>query len=146
MAFNKLWEQLIFLCVCLYETGCSVEEALEAASLHPAQLLGISHRKGTLDYGADAGQSRPPGVKPLCRVWLCLTRAALLQTWCCSTATSTFEPPTSLGRRFGETERRRRGGGGAGAGASPGPPVPSESAANNNRSTTLRKCVNTRRR
>ncbi|KAM4717139.1 N-acetylglucosamine-6-phosphate deacetylase isoform 2-T2 [Anableps anableps] len=35
-------------------TGCSVEEALEAASLHPAQLLGISHRKGNLDYGADA--------------------------------------------------------------------------------------------
>uniref|UniRef100_A0A3Q2DYR4 N-acetylglucosamine-6-phosphate deacetylase n=1 Tax=Cyprinodon variegatus TaxID=28743 RepID=A0A3Q2DYR4_CYPVA len=35
-------------------SGCSVEEALEAASLHPAQLLGISHRKGNLDYGADA--------------------------------------------------------------------------------------------
>ncbi|XP_040919307.1 N-acetylglucosamine-6-phosphate deacetylase isoform X1 [Toxotes jaculatrix] len=35
-------------------SGCSVEEALEAASLHPAQLLGISHRKGNLDYGSDA--------------------------------------------------------------------------------------------
>lgn len=35
-------------------SGCSVEEALEAASLHPAQLLGISHRKGTLNYGTDA--------------------------------------------------------------------------------------------
>ncbi|KAK5609152.1 putative N-acetylglucosamine-6-phosphate deacetylase [Crenichthys baileyi] len=35
-------------------SGCSVEEALEAASLHPAQLLGISHKKGSLDYGADA--------------------------------------------------------------------------------------------
>ncbi|KAM9394387.1 N-acetylglucosamine-6-phosphate deacetylase [Pholidichthys leucotaenia] len=35
-------------------SGCSVEEALEAASLHPAQLLGISHRKGKLDYGSDA--------------------------------------------------------------------------------------------
>ncbi|KAK1785671.1 hypothetical protein P4O66_019015 [Electrophorus voltai] len=35
-------------------SGCTVEEALEAASLHPAQLLGISHRKGTLDYGTDA--------------------------------------------------------------------------------------------
>uniref|UniRef100_A0A3B4YXF6 N-acetylglucosamine-6-phosphate deacetylase n=1 Tax=Seriola lalandi dorsalis TaxID=1841481 RepID=A0A3B4YXF6_SERLL len=34
--------------------SCSVEEALEAASLHPAQLLGISHRKGNLDYGSDA--------------------------------------------------------------------------------------------
>ncbi|KAK3525368.1 hypothetical protein QTP86_031252 [Hemibagrus guttatus] len=35
-------------------SGCTVEAALEAASLHPAQLLGISHRKGTLEYGADA--------------------------------------------------------------------------------------------
>ncbi|KAM3598624.1 uncharacterized protein V6R79_020556 [Siganus canaliculatus] len=35
-------------------SGCSVEEALEAASLHPAQLLGISHQKGNLDYGSDA--------------------------------------------------------------------------------------------
>ncbi|XP_055366724.1 N-acetylglucosamine-6-phosphate deacetylase isoform X3 [Betta splendens] len=35
-------------------SGCSVEEALAAASLHPAQLLGISHKKGNLDYGSDA--------------------------------------------------------------------------------------------
>lgn len=35
-------------------TGCTVEEALEAASLHPAQLLGLQNRKGTLDFGADA--------------------------------------------------------------------------------------------
>ncbi|XP_069381655.1 N-acetylglucosamine-6-phosphate deacetylase isoform X2 [Paralichthys olivaceus] len=35
-------------------SGCSVEEALEAASLHPAQLLGISHKKGNLDFGSDA--------------------------------------------------------------------------------------------
>lgn len=35
-------------------SGCSVEEALEAASLHPAQLLGISHQKGNLNYGSDA--------------------------------------------------------------------------------------------
>ncbi|XP_062872922.1 N-acetylglucosamine-6-phosphate deacetylase [Trichomycterus rosablanca] len=35
-------------------SGCTVEAALEAASLHPAQLLGINHRKGTLDYEADA--------------------------------------------------------------------------------------------
>lgn len=35
--------------------GCSVETALEAASLHPAQLLGIEHKKGTLDYDSDAG-------------------------------------------------------------------------------------------
>ncbi|XP_038006864.1 N-acetylglucosamine-6-phosphate deacetylase [Motacilla alba alba] len=35
-------------------TGCSVETALEAASLHPAQLLGIEHKKGTLHYDSDA--------------------------------------------------------------------------------------------
>ncbi|KAM6965821.1 N-acetylglucosamine-6-phosphate deacetylase [Tautogolabrus adspersus] len=35
-------------------SGCSVEEALEAASLHPAQLLGINNKKGNLDYGSDA--------------------------------------------------------------------------------------------
>ena len=35
-------------------TGCSKVQALEAASLHPAQLLQISDRKGTLNYGADA--------------------------------------------------------------------------------------------
>ena len=28
--------------------------ALEAASLHPAQCLGIEQEKGTLNYGADA--------------------------------------------------------------------------------------------
>lgn len=34
--------------------GCTEVQALEAASLHPAQLLKISDRKGTLNYGADA--------------------------------------------------------------------------------------------
>jgi N-acetylglucosamine-6-phosphate deacetylase len=29
-------------------------EALEAATLHPARLLGIDDRKGTLNAGADA--------------------------------------------------------------------------------------------
>ncbi|XP_077415776.1 N-acetylglucosamine-6-phosphate deacetylase [Vanacampus margaritifer] len=37
-----------------HATGCRVEEALEAASLHPAQLLGISQHKGTLDFGSHA--------------------------------------------------------------------------------------------
>jgi N-acetylglucosamine-6-phosphate deacetylase len=36
------------------ETNCPIEYALEAASLHPADCLGISDRKGTLNYGADA--------------------------------------------------------------------------------------------
>ena len=34
--------------------GSSDVQALEAASLHPAQLLKISDRKGTLNYKADA--------------------------------------------------------------------------------------------
>lgn len=34
--------------------GCSTEYALEAASLHPAKCIGVSHKKGTLNYGADA--------------------------------------------------------------------------------------------
>nr|AAD27723.1 CGI-14 protein [Homo sapiens] len=38
----------------LQATGCSMESALEAASLHPAQLLGLEKSKGTLDFGADA--------------------------------------------------------------------------------------------
>ncbi|XP_048775736.1 N-acetylglucosamine-6-phosphate deacetylase-like isoform X2 [Ostrea edulis] len=35
-------------------TACGTVKALEAATLHPAQLLGITDRKGTLDFGSDA--------------------------------------------------------------------------------------------
>ncbi|CAG8574920.1 5577_t:CDS:2 [Scutellospora calospora] len=35
-------------------TGCSIIEAVEAATLHPAELLGIQTIKGTLNVGADA--------------------------------------------------------------------------------------------
>ncbi|XP_076249833.1 N-acetylglucosamine-6-phosphate deacetylase [Calliopsis andreniformis] len=35
-------------------TGCSIVEALEAATLHPARTLGIEKVKGVLNYGADA--------------------------------------------------------------------------------------------
>lgn len=35
-------------------TGCSIVQAVECATLHPAQVLGISDKKGTLNYGADA--------------------------------------------------------------------------------------------
>jgi len=35
-------------------SGCSAVVALEAATLHPAQLLGITNEKGTLDYTTDA--------------------------------------------------------------------------------------------
>uniref|UniRef100_G1TVZ8 N-acetylglucosamine-6-phosphate deacetylase n=1 Tax=Oryctolagus cuniculus TaxID=9986 RepID=G1TVZ8_RABIT len=38
----------------LQATGCGVESALEAASLHPAQLLSLEKSKGSLDFGADA--------------------------------------------------------------------------------------------
>ncbi|XP_065886507.1 N-acetylglucosamine-6-phosphate deacetylase-like [Dysidea avara] len=35
-------------------TGCTIVDALEAASLHPAKLLGIHDQKGSLDFGKDA--------------------------------------------------------------------------------------------
>lgn len=35
-------------------TGCTIVEAIEAATLHPAQALGITDFKGSLDYGCDA--------------------------------------------------------------------------------------------
>ncbi|OQR93746.1 hypothetical protein THRCLA_08357 [Thraustotheca clavata] len=35
-------------------TNCSIEYALEAATLHPAQAIGIAPTKGTLEFGADA--------------------------------------------------------------------------------------------
>lgn len=35
-------------------TNCTLVEAIEAATLHPAQLLGIENEKGTLNVGADA--------------------------------------------------------------------------------------------
>lgn len=38
-----------------------MESALEAASLHPAQLLGLEKSKGTLDFGADAGEGASQG-------------------------------------------------------------------------------------
>lgn len=43
-------------CVRIFKaaTQCSIEFALEAASLHPALCLGITDRKGTLNYGSDA--------------------------------------------------------------------------------------------
>ncbi|KAL0274135.1 UNVERIFIED_CONTAM: hypothetical protein PYX00_006631 [Menopon gallinae] len=35
-------------------TSCTIVEALEAATLHPAEALNITDRKGTLNFGADA--------------------------------------------------------------------------------------------
>lgn len=39
---------------CYILLGCGAVLALEAASLHPAQMLGITQSKGTLNFGADA--------------------------------------------------------------------------------------------
>ena len=43
-------------CVRHFKEACltTTEEALEAATLHPAQLLRISDHKGTLNYDSDA--------------------------------------------------------------------------------------------
>lgn len=43
-------------CVRIFKTSarCSTEKALEAATLHPAKMLGIEKERGTLDYGAVA--------------------------------------------------------------------------------------------
>lgn len=35
-------------------SGCTLVEAVEGATLHPAQVLRLQHKKGTLDYGSDA--------------------------------------------------------------------------------------------
>lgn len=35
-------------------TGCSLIQAVEAATLKPAIVLGLQHKKGSLDFGADA--------------------------------------------------------------------------------------------
>lgn len=40
--------------VFINDAGVSVVEGIEAATLHPAQLMGITHQKGTLDYNTDA--------------------------------------------------------------------------------------------
>lgn len=37
-----------------YITDCGVVKAIEGATLHPAELLGITDRKGTLDFNTDA--------------------------------------------------------------------------------------------
>lgn len=43
-------------CVKIFKkaTGCSAEYALEVATSHPAEAVGLKGIKGSLDYGADA--------------------------------------------------------------------------------------------
>jgi len=38
----------------LFYAGCTIAEALETATLHPAKALGINSHKGVLNYGTDA--------------------------------------------------------------------------------------------
>lgn len=38
----------------MFDADCTVVEALEAATLHPARTLGIDSDKGVLNFGADA--------------------------------------------------------------------------------------------
>lgn len=38
----------------MHNTGCTIVEALEAATLHPARTLGIDSYKGVLNFEADA--------------------------------------------------------------------------------------------
>lgn len=55
---NTLAGSIVTLIECVRNfkkfTQCSTVEAIEAATLHPARMLGIEHTKGTLNYGADA--------------------------------------------------------------------------------------------
>lgn len=51
-------------------TGCSVVEALEAATLHPARTLGIERIKGVLNYGADADFVMLDGDLKLLSTWI----------------------------------------------------------------------------
>lgn len=44
-------ERYLYYC---FLAGCNTVEALECATLHPAQLLGLSDHKGTLSYESDA--------------------------------------------------------------------------------------------
>jgi imidazolonepropionase-like amidohydrolase len=42
------------LCANIFDEGCGKAKALEAATLHPARVLGIADRRGTFNPGADA--------------------------------------------------------------------------------------------
>ena len=47
---DYLFDEDTIFCV----SGCTTVQALEGATLHPAQVLRIEHRKGTLNYESDA--------------------------------------------------------------------------------------------
>ncbi|KAJ1939541.1 N-acetyl-glucosamine-6-phosphate deacetylase [Linderina macrospora] len=55
---NTLAGSIVTLIECVRNfhefTQCSIVDAIEAATLHPAQMLGVQDRKGSLNYGCDA--------------------------------------------------------------------------------------------
>lgn len=55
---NTLAGSIASMDVCIQRfkkmSGCTTVEALEGATLHPAQVLGIEHKKGSLNYESDA--------------------------------------------------------------------------------------------
>jgi N-acetylglucosamine-6-phosphate deacetylase len=60
-------------------TGCSLHDAIDAASLHPARVLGLDHRKGRIAEGYDAdlvlldGDARSGALRP----WLTVVSGAV---------------------------------------------------------------------
>lgn len=56
--FINIWSPsltaLLSLLVPMWCEGVSLVEGIEAATKHPARVMGLSHSKGSLDYGADA--------------------------------------------------------------------------------------------
>eukprot|EP00756_Hemistasia_phaeocysticola_P006852 Hpha_TRINITY_DN14022_c0_g2::TRINITY_DN14022_c0_g2_i1::g.44154::m.44154/K01443/nagA, AMDHD2; N-acetylglucosamine-6-phosphate deacetylase len=86
-------------------TGCSFVRALEAASLHPAQMLGIEHLKGTLEPGADADfvLLTHPGDRPPAEA------LQVISTWVGGQPAyiAPEEPPQSLGFAVSDGRRSR---------------------------------------
>lgn len=55
---------------CIQFLGCSIVQAVEAASLKPAQVLGIDKQKGTLNFDADADFVMLNDDLTLCSTWI----------------------------------------------------------------------------
>ncbi|KAJ9585221.1 hypothetical protein L9F63_002984 [Diploptera punctata] len=55
---DTLCGSIATMCQCVQffmkAVSCSIVTALEAVTLHPAQAIGIQHKKGTLQFGSDA--------------------------------------------------------------------------------------------
>ena len=51
-------------------TDCSVVQALETATLHPAKSLNIDIKKGTLNFGSDSDFVFPDGKRYVLSIWI----------------------------------------------------------------------------